>query len=146
MSLLDKICQAFIKMIRRKDSTKHVWNNASPTSTFGAQTLTLDLSDAEFVDIDIDFAGYERCRVQRFKVGERGLITSNNDNITYTNLCYTRLIDVKTTGIIFEDSYFNGTKKNDYIKPRSIWKTKLGGVLRNLLLEIVGRCCVCLAC
>lgn len=144
MSLLDKICQALIKMIRKKDSTKLVWKNASPTSTFGAQTLTLDLSNAEFVDIDIDFVGYERCRVQRFKVGERGLVTSNNDNPNYTDLCYTRLIDVKTTGIVFEDAYFASTKNNNYVKPRSIWKIKLGGVLRNLLSFARG-CFVCLA-
>lgn len=144
MSLFDKICQALIKMIRKKDSTKHVWNNASPTSTFGAQTLTLDLSNAEFVDIDIDFVGYGRCRVQRFKVGEKGLITSSNDNSNYTDLCYLRVIDVTTTGIVFGDAYFASAKNNNYVKPRSIWKIKLGGVLRNLLSFARG-CFVCLA-
>ena len=42
MSLLDKICQAFIKMIRKKPEYKKVWQNASPTSTFNPQVLSLD--------------------------------------------------------------------------------------------------------
>lgn len=104
-----------------------VWNNSSPESDFGAQTLTLDLSDGEFVDIDVDFPGYVQCRVQRFKIGEKGLMTSNNDNVKYTNYCYTRLIEVKTTGITFKDAYFNNTKSNKYVKPRSIYIVK--GVL-----------------
>ena len=127
MSLLDKICQSLIKMIRKKDSTTHVWSNASPSSDFGAQTLTLDLSDADFVDMDIDIAGNGRGRVQRFKIGEKGMITSNNDNTAYTNYCYTRLLEVTTTGITFGDGYFNNTKKNTYTKPKTIWKIKLGG-------------------
>ena len=127
MGLLDKICQTLIKMIRKKDSTTHVWSNASPSSNFGAQTLTLDLSDADFVDMDIDIAGNGRGRVQRFKIGEKGMITSNNDNTAYTNYCYTRLLEVTTTGITFGDGYFNNTKTNVYAKPKTIWKIKLGG-------------------
>lgn len=146
MSLLDKICQALINMIRKKDSTTHVWSNASPSSGFGAQTLKIDLSDADFVDMDIDITGTGRGRVQRFKVGEAGMITSNNDNTNYTNYCYTRLLKVTTTGITFEDGYFNSTKSNKYTKPKSIWKIKLGGVLRNFLQTLAGRCCICLAC
>lgn len=127
MSLLDKICQSLIKMIRKKDSTKHVWSNASPSSGFGAQTLKIDLSDADFVDMDIDISGNGRGRVQRFKIGEKGMITSNNDNTSSTNYCYTRLIEITTTGITFEEGYFNNTKTDKYTKPKSIWKIKLGG-------------------
>lgn len=127
MSLLDKICQALVAMIRKKDSTTHMWTNASPSSGFGAQTIKMDLSDADFVDMDIDIAGNGRGRVQRFKVGEAGMITSNNDNTSYTNYCYTRLLKVTTMGITFEDGYFNSTKTDKYTKPKSIWKIKLGG-------------------
>lgn len=45
MSLLDKICQALIKMIRRREKRVLVWTNASPTSKFTKQTLTVDFSD-----------------------------------------------------------------------------------------------------
>ena len=41
MSLLDKICQALIKMIRKKPEYKKLWSNASPTSTFKGQTITV---------------------------------------------------------------------------------------------------------
>lgn len=106
-------------------SIEKVWENPSPTSAFSAQTIELDLSDAEFVDIDISFPNYERCRVQRFKVGEKCFATAGNDNPKYTNLNYMRLIEVKKTGIVFEDGYFNSEKDNNYVKPRSIWKIKL---------------------
>ena len=45
MSLLDKICQALIKMIRRREKRVLVWENASPTSNFAGQLLTIDLTD-----------------------------------------------------------------------------------------------------
>lgn len=138
MSLLDKICQALINMIRKKDSTTHVWTNASPSSGFGAQTLKIDLSNADFVDMDIDIAGNGRGRVQRFKVGEKGMITSNNDNTSYTNYCYTRLLEVTTTGITFGDGYFNSTKTDKYTKPKSIWKIKLGGYFVTFFRHLQG--------
>lgn len=51
MSLLDKICRALIKMIRKKDSTKLVWKNASPTSAFAPQKINIDLSDADIIKV-----------------------------------------------------------------------------------------------
>ncbi len=42
MSLFDKICRALIKMIRKKPEYKKLWQNASPTSTFNPQALSLD--------------------------------------------------------------------------------------------------------
>ena len=105
-------------------SISKVWTNASPASEFGKQTLALDLSAADFVDVYVDIAGDGRGRVQRFKVGEKGLITSNNDNTRYTNYCYTRLIEVTTAGITFDDGYFNSTKSNKYVKPKFIYIVK----------------------
>ena len=123
----NEIDQAIQNLMNMGVKIKKVWQNASPSSGFGAQTLKIDLSNADFVDIDIDISGNGRGRVQRFKVGEAGMITSNNDNTNYTNYCYTRLLKVTTTGITFEAGYFNNTKSNNYTKPRSIWKIKLGG-------------------
>ena len=50
MSLLDKICQALIKMIRKKPEYVKLWSNASPTSTFNQQTLSLEGLAATGVD------------------------------------------------------------------------------------------------
>ena len=41
--------QNLITMIGKKIEIKKVWTNASPTSNFGNQTLTLNLSDYDFV-------------------------------------------------------------------------------------------------
>ena len=97
-----------------------LWTNSAPTTAFNAQTVTLDLSECDFVDINIKF-GNSYHRTQRFKVGMNGMITSNNENTSYTNLCYTRLIEVATTGVTFRDSYFNATKNNAYMIPESIY-------------------------
>ena len=51
MGLLDKICRALIKMIRKKDSTKLVWKNASPTSVFVKQSITINADANDLVTI-----------------------------------------------------------------------------------------------
>lgn len=45
MGLLDKICQALIRIIRRREKWVLVWENASPTSNFPKQFLPIDLTD-----------------------------------------------------------------------------------------------------
>ena len=41
LSMLDKILQAILKMLKKKDERVLLWKNASPTSDFNAQTITL---------------------------------------------------------------------------------------------------------
>lgn len=41
LSMLDKILQAILKMLAKKDERVLLWKNASPTSDFNAQTITL---------------------------------------------------------------------------------------------------------
>lgn len=141
---VDSAIQKLLVMDQKKDETVKVYQNAAPTATFGAQTLSLDLSDAEFVDINTRFASGKH-RVQRFKVGEDGTIGAENDNMSYTNMNFVRLIVVKTTGIDFKEAYFNNTKNNGYCIPESIYKVILGGVqLKAYLcrfLEVLQRGC-----
>ena len=51
MSLLDKICQALIKMIRKKIEIEKVWSNARPTSTFKPQKITITDDDYDAIDM-----------------------------------------------------------------------------------------------
>ena len=54
MSLFDKICRALIKMIRKKPEYKKLWQNASPTSTFNPQALSLDgLAAVSYTHLDV---------------------------------------------------------------------------------------------
>ena len=90
---------------------KLLWTNPSPASDFGAQTLTLDLSGYDEVEV---YAGFinssdttNTCGYFRAKVGGTGLIqlvnldTANTSNAsTFINIV-SRQFQVSTTGITF---------------------------------------------
>ena len=74
MSLLDKICQALITMIRKKPEYTKLWSNASPTSTFNAQTITVTgLSSYPYYGILVNNTGEFTA-----KKGQ-GVVVSGND-------------------------------------------------------------------
>lgn len=123
---VDSAIQRLLKLDQKKDATVKVYQNAAPTATFGAQTIALDLANAEFVEINTRF-GNGRHRVQQFKVGSNGIIGAGNENTSYTDNNYVRLIQVTTKGIDFQEAYFNKTKNNNYCIPESIYKVILGG-------------------
>lgn len=90
---------------------KLLWTNPSPTSDFGAQTLTLDLSGYDEVEVYAGFinssATTNMCGYFRAKVGGAGLIqlvnldTANTSNAsTFINIV-SRQFQVSTTGITF---------------------------------------------
>lgn len=114
-----------------------IWQNASPTSSFASQTVGLDLSDADEVEIEYRWS-YAKATTQRerVKVGEstafkmQGNISSSD---SYVRL-YQRLATTAVTGISFEDAYSKQTNKteslgvsNSYCVPTRIYKIK--GVL-----------------
>lgn len=41
LSVLDKALQAILKLLKKKDERVLLWKNASPTSEFNAQTITI---------------------------------------------------------------------------------------------------------
>ena len=51
MSLLDKTCQAILKMLKKKDERVLLWSNASPTSTFVAQTIALQAETYTAIEV-----------------------------------------------------------------------------------------------
>ena len=88
-----------------------LWTNPSPTSSFGAQTVPLDLSEYNMVlvisknstDPADTMSFYSFCKV--------GLTTRTDIPIFFNNsfLVRTRTITVKSNGIEFSNATQNGT-------------------------------------
>lgn len=53
-SLIDKALQAVLKMLKKKDERVLLWQNASPTSAFTAQTMDLDLTGYDAVEVYVN--------------------------------------------------------------------------------------------
>lgn len=99
---------------------KLLWTNQSPTSSFTAQTVSLDLSDYDAVEIYakrlISVDGFIETRVS---VGTVGAICG----IYGSNGLY-RSATVSTTGIVFASCYTDGVANNDYLAPVYIYGIK----------------------
>lgn len=88
-----------------------VWENASPTSSFVAQTVTLDLADADMVLIDYkatDTTSVVDSKI--IKVGNASMLSTNYNNVSTSQaiVVASRSVTVSTTGIAFEQGF---TKK-----------------------------------
>lgn len=106
---------------------KLLWTNPSPTSAFSAQTVTLDLSSYD--DVEIEMAGvgtYASTTTQTFKleVNIGGLLSISANNIWW------RYVTPRTTGVEFGAGYrtttygSNATLDNDQMVPRKIYGIK----------------------
>ena len=81
---------------------KLLWTNPSPTSSFAAQTVTLDLSSYDDVEIEMAGAGtYASTTTQTFKleVNVGGLLSISANNIWW------RYVTPRTTGVEFGAGY-----------------------------------------
>lgn len=76
-----------------------LWTNASPTSSFAKQTISLNLSGYDFVEIQFSQNQEAPIRTNfvRAKVGD----TQPSRCLMYYNYLYTRDFTVKTTGVDF---------------------------------------------
>lgn len=143
MSLLDKICRALIQMIRKKDSTKLVWKNASPTSAFAKQSITINADANDLVTI-VHEGGSTSA-----KPGKGGHLFY--DEYTTGWVIEHRTVSVHTDNVSFETAYTHkgyadgDTVANTKCVPLAIYVTKLGGVLRNLIQTLARGCYICLA-
>lgn len=142
MEILDKISQRLIKMIRKKDSTKLVWKNASPTSAFAKQRVPINADANDLITI-VHEGGSTSA-----KPGKGGHLFY--DEYTTGWVIEHRTVSVSTDNVSFETAYTHkgyaegDTVANNKCVPLAIYITKLGGVLRNLLSFARG-CFVCLA-
>lgn len=51
LSILDKALQAILKMLKKKDERVLLWSNASPNSKFVAQTVPVQASGCDAIEI-----------------------------------------------------------------------------------------------
>ena len=84
-----------------------VWENASPSSEFAAQTVSLDLSDAGFVIIEFrtTSTGTARPTVVVANGKQGNLFWMANATANYEILVISRNATVSNTGITFEKGY-----------------------------------------
>ena len=102
-----------------------LWENASPTSSFAAQTIAIDLSNYNYVLIH--FRSFNQGDNTQYECNQiilngttgglfaSGVTTSNNG---------TRRVTVTNTGVEFMSGYWNGNANNDYEVPFYIYGIK----------------------
>lgn len=147
-SIIDKALQAILKMLQKKDERVLLWENASPTSLFSAQS------------IDIDGTGYDWCRITAYTSGD--LITVDvpmntngvlrdftHDTGTQTEGLYlwTRHFRATTTKVTFEKAWLRLTNSASYstdgsqnmLIPQEIYgiKSSGGGKLASLFRKLL---------
>lgn len=101
-----------------------LWTNASPTSNFAAQTVTLDLSEYSFVlvlfrhstsaDVTATLSGMTNVG------GSARLLTGSAE----TNRIGIRTARAETDGVVFSSCTFNNATNNGIIIPYQIWGVK----------------------
>ena len=113
---------------------KLLWSNASPTSNFAAQTVSLALSGYDAVEIEY-YASTSKAvlDVTKKKIGESSMLTGHlnpQSKKGYINLL-SRLISVTTSGIKFEVGFMKRTSdsstasnNNSYCVPYKIYGIK----------------------
>ena len=95
-----------------------LWENASPTSQFAPQTVSLDLS--KYKNLLIEFKLY-------YTVKTYADYYLKNENKTYSSSVYTdsnrsRTFTINSNSINFEDAYINGkTINNNHMIPYQIY-------------------------
>lgn len=125
MEILDKISQRLIKMIRKKDSTKLVWKNASPTSAFAKQRVPINADANDLITI-VHEGGSTSAKPGK----GRHLFY---DEYTTGWVIEHRTVSVSTDNVSFETAYTHkgyaegDTVANNKCVPLAIYITKLGG-------------------
>lgn len=115
---------------------EEVWENANPTSSFAAQTLPVDVSDATLVMIDFAFATTDRST----RYVHTGIVGAFNIFYFPTSLMGNGLVGMACRGLTprignrnieFRDGLLKGanqttpTTNNTYCIPMRIYKCKL---------------------
>lgn len=130
MSVIDNILQTLFGWSRRTQ----VWENSSPESAFPEQTISCDLSDAEFVEIRYRYGTVDDTQwMEKVKIGEAiNLLTQFNIHTPTGSIgARRRSAQVNNTAISFESSYAktanqtSPTESDNYLIPIAIHK--LGG-------------------
>ena len=118
---------------RSVETRRLLWTNASPTSSFAAQTVSLSLSGYNFVEIHCrNNASYNVCTVFTSEI-VKDLSMQIITDVQNANAIYVadRRAAISSNGITFESAYYKsvastavGTIKNDRMVPYKIYGIK----------------------
>lgn len=101
---------------------KLLWTNPSPTSSFAAQTISLDLSDYDEVEIEAkQLANGSIIQLCRVGIGKQTKCLFRDGN---ANNFYTRTFITSTSSVQFGDAYYNATLTNTDCVPTAIYGIK----------------------
>ena len=124
--------ESAIKQLNAVEITK-VWGNASLISNFPAQSIPVDLSDADLIIYQACYATDTTNVIETtFVAPNSRIITRVLASAAYANVGYnTRIINFENSQIVFEDNYLKqintasgGTKNDKYNIPLAAYKVK----------------------
>lgn len=101
-----------------------LWTNASPTSQFAAQTVSLNLANYASVIIEVKFStGTAKYSKTLMNVGEQNNVCVTSNQKTHLDTDAYRNANVSNTGIVFSTAV-SGSTSALYAIPTRIWGVK----------------------
>lgn len=122
-SEIDKAVQKLVTMTGKKVEIKKVWENASPTSVFAAQTVKVDTTGAKFAIIPYLYA-------RNYVTGGVGIVDWHNSSISFAeNYNMFRHALLTDSGVQFSAgkialTYANQKDDNERVVPTEIYIVK----------------------
>lgn len=130
----NKALQNLLALSNEKVEIKKVWENANPTSNFGEQDISVDLSDADFVLVETFYATDTLTYVQTHIAAlDLTYISYLFAQAAYSTIGYhTRPLRASASGVHFYNNYNKGsitstsagTVNNKYQIPAAVYTVK----------------------
>jgi len=118
------IKETLTKLLTKGDYKDALWTNTS-SSNFSSQTVALDLSAYDAVDIEFsNDTSDTHGAVVRTTVGGSGVCIMNGATASTMR---GRYFATTSTGIAFNSGVSGGSSSTSVVIPRKIWGVKLGG-------------------
>ena len=157
LSILDKALQAILKMLKKKDERVLLWSNASPTSTYGEQEISVDTTKFREVKVlaqfhpaggtdNVQYADVVELTTPVGYAGDIKMFSHTYGSNTEAVYVWTRFVKVLTNKITFDQCWVRITNhatyastQNTYLVPLKIYgiKSSGGGKLVSLLRNII---------
>ena len=148
LSMLDKILQAILKMLKKKDERVLVWSNASPNSSFGPQTIQMALTGYDRIRLESlqNNSSDRSVTVHEIPVGMFSYVGVIGKASSTGLAAVSRTVSVTENSVKFETAYWKpthssnaGTAVTDSLIPQKIYgiKSSGGGKLVSLFRSIL---------
>lgn len=102
-----------------------IWTNTDPTSSFAAQTVSVDWAGYDAVFIRTMFStSTQTVQPMSFHICDKNITAFIPITARTSNQNGGRLFTFDDTGIIFQGGYYNGSATNNYAIPYQIYGVK----------------------